>query len=584
MSDSGDDLRVRPGRIRQSRSRRAPKSFVGQVLKAANKAGGVGARGRLGRERGSTFGRGRGRALAAERGLLSNARRVIVKARVVRHKGHAFRSAPLATHVAYLRRDGVTRDDQKARMFDARSDSADTAAAFVDRCNDDRHHFRFIVSPEDATEMEDLRAFTRDLLREAERDLGTKLDWVGVDHWNTDNPHIHILLRGKADDGADLVISRDYISSGMRARAERLVGLELGPKPERRIHEDLAREVDADRWTRLDRTISAGADETGIVDLRPGRGQTDPNIERLKIGRLQKLERLGLAVPIGPTQWMLAEDAESRLRDLGLRCDIIKTMHRALTEARIERSTIDFAIHGENDRPPLIGRLVARGLADELSEKAFAIIDGVDGRAHHLRFSNIEATSDAAPGAIVELRRFEDAIGAERVALAVRSDLLLDEQVKADGATWLDRRLVERTETPLAHAGFGQEVREALSARIDHLSATGLARRQGQRVVFARDLLGTLRRRELDAIGAKLAGETGLPYRPKTEGANVAGTYRQRLTLASGRFAMIDDGLGFQLVPWSPSLETRLGKHISGVMSPGDGVDWSFGRKRGLGI
>lgn len=583
MSDRRDDLRIRPGRIRQSRPGRSPKSFVAQVLTAANRAGGVGTRGRLGKMKRSTFGRGRGRAFAAERGLLSTARRVVVKARVVRHKSRDFRSAPLVTHVAYLRRDGVTHDEQKAQMFDARSDTAD-AAAFVERCKNDRHHFRFIVSPEDAAEMEGLRAFTRDLLREAERDLGTKLDWVGVDHWNTDNPHIHMLLRGKADDGADLVISRDYISNGMRARAERLVGLELGPKPEQRIHEDLAREVGADRWTRLDRAIIAGADETGIVDLRPGARQSDPIIERLKIGRLQKLARLGLAVPIGPAQWMLAEDAESRLRDLGLRGDIIKTMHRALTEACIERSTIDFAIHGENDRPPLIGRLVARGLTDELSEKAFAIIDGVDGRAHHLRFPNIEATSDVAPGAIVELRRFEDAIGAERVALAVRSDLLLDDQVKAEGATWLDRRLVERTETPLAHASFGQEVREALSARIDHLSATGLAQRQGQRVVFARDLLGTLRRRELDAIGAKLAGETGLPYQPKTEGANVAGTYRQRLTLASGRFAMIDDGLGFQLVPWSPSLETKLGKHISGVMAPGGGVDWSFGKKLGLGI
>ena len=158
-----------------------------------------------------------------------------------------------------------------------------------------------------------------------------------------------------------------------------------------------------------------------------------------------------------------------------------------------------------------------------------------------------------------------------------RAQYVGEEYIAAGGA-------VMRDLLPLAHAGFGQEVREALSARIDHLSVTGLAQRQGQRVIFARDLLGTLRRREFDAIGAKLAGETGLPYRPKAEGANIAGTYRQRLTLASGRFAMIDDGLGFQLVPWSPSLETKLGKHISGVMSPGGGVDWSFGRKRGLGI
>jgi hypothetical protein len=195
----------------------------------------------------------------------------------------------------------------------------------------------------------------------------------------------------------------------------------------------------------------------------------------------------------------------------------------------------------------------------------------------------VEATSDAAPGGIIELRRYADARGAERVALAVRSDLSLADQVRAEGATWHDRRLVERMETPLAHAGFGQEVREALSARIEHLAGAGLASHQGQRVTFARDLLATLRRRELDAVGAKLASETGRSYRLTTSGANVAGVYRHRLSLASGRFAMIDDGLGFQLVPWSPSLEPKRGQHISGVMSPG-GVDWSFGRKRGLGI
>jgi hypothetical protein len=111
VTDGGDDLRIRPGRVRQTRPGRTPKSFVSQVLKAANKAGGVGARGRFGRARACTFGRGRGRALAAERGLFSNTRRVIIKARVVRQKGHGFRSAPLATHVAYLRREGVTRDE-----------------------------------------------------------------------------------------------------------------------------------------------------------------------------------------------------------------------------------------------------------------------------------------------------------------------------------------------------------------------------------------------------------------------------------------------------------------------------------------
>jgi len=120
--------------------------------------------------------------------------------------------------------------------------------------------------------------------------------------------------------------------------------------------------------------------------------------------------------------------------------------------------------------------------------------------------------------------------------------------------------------------------------RAEHLTREGLARRQGQRLLFARNLLDTLRTRELnDAVG-KIVAETGLIYRPSAEGEHVAGIYRQRLALSSGRFAMIDDGLGFQLVPWRPALEQLLGRQVSGVMLPSGGVDWSFGRKPGLGL
>ncbi|KAA8393681.1 DUF3363 domain-containing protein, partial [Acetobacter sp. DmW_125124] len=110
------------------------------------------------------------------------------------------------------------------------------------------------------------------------------------------------------------------------------------------------------------------------------------------------------------------------------------------------------------------------------------------------------------------------------------------------------------------------------------------ARRQGERVVFAPDLIGTLSQRDLDQAAARLAAQTGLEHRPAKEGEIVSGVYRQRVNLSSGRFAMVDDGLGFQLVPWRPALEQKLGRHVSGTMSPGGAVDWHFGRKRGLGI
>ena len=123
-----------------------------------------------------------------------------------------------------------------------------------------------------------------------------------------------------------------------------------------------------------------------------------------------------------------------------------------------------------------------------------------------------------------------------------------------------------------------------MDRRIDHLVEQDLARRQGERVILARDLLNTLRRRELDEAAARLSAETGLAHRPSAEGEHVSGVYRQRVTLASGRFAMIDDGMGFQLVPWRPALEHRLGQHVTGTLTPGGGVDWNIGPKRGLGM
>ena len=584
MTTRDDHLRVRPGRINHgNRGAKRPQTFVGEVMRAAKRAGHVGDsfRSSQGSSR-SRFGRGRRAAVSIQ--LRSNARRVVMKARVVRHQGSRFRSAPLPKHIKYLKREGVSRDGEDARMFDASSDVADERA-FAERCKDDRHHFRFIISPEDAAELENLRAFTRELLDDVERDLGTKLDWVAVDHWNTDNPHVHVLIRGRTDDGQDLVISRAYISRGFRDRAAERVTMELGPRSEREIQSALEREVEAERWTSLDRALRNIADEgAGIADLRPGAPDLDPGLRRLMLGRADKLERLGLAGRIAPACWTLKPGLEPILRDLGLRGDIIKTMHRVMTGAGREPDVAGFALHGEDPSDPVLGRLVERGLHDELKGSAYAIVEGIDGRTHHLQFSDLEFTGDAAPGAIVEARAYEDTQGRKRLSLATRSDLTVQQQISAPGATWLDRQLLAREPAMTGSGGFGIEVRDAMDRRAEHLAAEGLARRQGQRVLFARNLLDTLRRQELNGAAGKLAVETGLVYRPSVEGEHVAGIYRQRVILSSGRFAMIDDGLGFQLVPWRPALEQQLGRQLSGVMLPSGGVDWSFGRKRGLGL
>lgn len=579
MSDE-NTFSIRPGRIRSSSGQRA-RPFISQALAATQRAGGKASRsGKITSGSRSHFGRGKRASVQAIRRLSPRSRVAVIKTRVVRH---GQRSAPLATHLSYLQRDGVTSDGEKAQLFGPEADQID-AKDFAERCEDDRHHFRFIVSPEDAVEMADLKSFTRDLMHQAEKDLGTKLNWVGVDHRNTEHPHIHVIARGRADDGNDLVIARDYISEGMRARAQDLVTQELGLRTDRDILNTLERQIGSDRWTGLDRQLAKEGGRNGITDLAPQPDRQPDNHHALKVGRLRKLESLGLAEQVGPGQWVIDESAETTLRDFGARGDIIKRIHRGLSERAIERSAASYVLAGENLDDPIIGRLVDRGLDDELKGTAYAVVDGVDGRTHHIRLPHIDAAADSAPGSIVELRKFDDAKGRRRVALAVRSDLPIERQVTATGATWLDRHAIAREPMLLGEGGFGADVRDALKRRADHLIAEGLAKRQGQRVIFDRDLLNKLRNRELKAVGEKLATEIGRPHTPSKTGDYVTGTYQRRITLASGRFAMINDGLGFQLVPWTPSIEKHLSKHISGVARGNGGVDWDFGRNRGIGF
>ena len=208
------------------------------------------------------------------------------------------------------------------------TDAADVKA-FEERSHSDRHQFRFIVAPEDGIELHDLRGFTRHLMQRMERDLGTRLEWIAVDHWDTDNPHTHVVLRGKDQTGEDLVIGREYISHGMRKRASELATAWLGPRTDLEIHASLRRDVDQERWTGLDRELHArakdgcphaGADPRGMGDLRR---------RALLIGRLQRLQSMGLARQLEPGAWELRPDAQNVLQRLGERRDIIRTMQRA---------------------------------------------------------------------------------------------------------------------------------------------------------------------------------------------------------------------------------------------------------------
>ena len=266
---------------------------------------------------------------------------------------------------------------------------------FTERGTSDRHQFRFIVAPEDGAELSDMRAFTRELMDQVQSDLGTRLDWVAVDHFNTGHPHSHVVIRGKDDRGGDLIIAQDYITTG--GAPPRRASRHPRARPGQRAG-NLAQTRDRDhrqRLTRIDRAMIADLDASRALDLRPTQHQVRAEADTtLRLGRLKTLERMGLAQQVESGVWPLSKDIEPTLQALGERGDIIKAMSRALKRRGQSRSPEAMVIDaGGEASAPKIGWVIDKRLVDELDDRMGLIVDGVDGRVRH-----VEVDGDSAAG------------------------------------------------------------------------------------------------------------------------------------------------------------------------------------------
>ncbi len=650
-----DEFEPRLGRLRSRPPRRA-RRYLQRVLAATNLARGSAAFGarKATTAAGSRIGRaaGVGRLLAVRTHPAAlGRRRVVIKTRIVRLAGKGASAA--AAHLRYLRRDGTTRDGERGAFYGPAGEDLD-ARSFLERGAGDRHQFRFIVSPEDGAEYEDLKPLVRRLMARAEADLGTRLDWVAVDHFNTGHPHSHIIVLGHDAKGRDLVIAPDYLTRGLRERAAELVELDLGPRSTRDIARSQLAEIEAERLTAIDRRLIRLGGPERIVDASGGRAFE----QTLRAGRLAKLARLGLADAIGQGRWRLAPDLAATLARMGERGDIIRTMQRAFSAARVERAAADRVIYdpAPAGAVPLIGRVLARGLADELRDRHYLIVDAIDGRSHYVALGREEAdgvgqnsvvrvtpqraairevdrtivavaganhgrydiaahlacdprANEAfaqshvrrleamrragagivrepsgswriAPDHLERVERFEVArLGERPVVIELLSAEPLERLTSADGASWLDHRLLGEN-VPARDAGFGSAVRAAEARRRQWLIAEGLGQDVAGAFQPAPNMIAVLRRRELLRVAAMLSREFGLPYSEGGTGMPLDGIYRRRLDLVSGRFALVERAHDFTLVPWRPVLDPHLGKPVSGIMRA-TGISWTIGRGRG---
>ncbi|AEW92276.1 dihydropteroate synthase [Klebsiella pneumoniae] len=193
--------------------------------------------------------------------------------------------------------------------------------------------------------------------------------------------------------------------------------------------------------------------------------------------------------------------------------------------------------------------------------------DGIATRTGHLRPED----------ALDEIVRFFEA----RVSALRRSGVAADRLILDPG---MDRRLVHGETADLAPTGFGQQVREAMDQRREHhIEQRDATRNRDGRIFYRRNLLATLREREVARAGAEMAEGKALPFRAAKDGESVSGKFTGTVQLTSGKFAIVEKSHEFTLVPWRPIIDRQLGREVAGIMQGGS-VSWQLGRQRGLGL
>jgi type IV secretory pathway VirD2 relaxase len=538
-----DEFEPKLGKIR-SRGRKRGRKYFHRVLQATMLAGGhlrIGSSARKAKFHGSQIGRGAGigRVLGSrDRYAAFRSRRVVVKSRIVKLAGNGIKGA--RAHLRYIRRDGVTRDGHPGELYSAELDQID-GKAFIERSTGDRHQFRFIVAPEDGAEYDDLRPFVRRLMTQMEEDLGTRLEWVAVDHYNTGHPHSHIILRGKDNRGQDLVIAREYITKGLRERAAELVTLDLGPRSDLEIENRLRNEVGQERLTSIDRRLLRDREGEGLVRSV----DKDAFQQTLRAGRLQKLKHLGLAEEVRPGEWRLAGDLEETLKHMGERGDIIRTMQREMTEKGVARAAADYVIFdpAAKDSRPIIGRVVARGLSDETNDRHYLIVDALDGRTHYVDIGKGEATEPAPEGAIVRIdpkhpepRQVDRTVSEIAAANGGRYDVDIHLRHDPSASARFAETHVRRLEAiRRATGGVEREADGTWVIAPDHLErAAAFERRQAQAAPVVVQTLSSLPlERQVGAEGAtwldrELVAETPEPVRDEGFGRDVRAAQARR--------------------------------------------------------
>ncbi len=486
------------------------------------------------------------------------------------------------------------------------------------------------MSPEDGHAFEDLKSNTRTLMAQMESDLGQKLDWVAVDHHNTGHPHTHIVIRGRDGRGRDLVIARNYLTQGLRRRAEELATRRLGPRRDLEIIRAQQSEVSQDRFTGLDQKL-ADLERDDRIIIEPASGTRDRFDRNLHLRRLAHLQSRHLAKPDGAHQWQMKRGWERTLNSMGRRGDVIRSL-AAEHSAQITENALKLWGDRSGDEPALLGEVLKSGPDDELRDRRFLIVRDFEGVTWHVPGGENLALAD---GAIIEVAQ---CAGEPRPA-----DRTIDKIAERNGGFYSND--LHAAFDPSSTAAY----RETHKRRLESLRRTGIVQRQpdgtwdipddylkraaafersrgGPKVAVKSwlsiadqiesrgpvwldrlsdneipNLRSAIEKRhlvlkargspdktamaqaELYEAAKAHALNTGETYRALSTGDQFRGRYKGHLDLGQGRMALLSNGKEFTLVPWRRDLTHLRGRDLSIERTP-SGIRFSITRSRTRGL
>ena len=445
-------------------------------------------------------------------------RRVVVKASYIKSSNEKHRSR-IRHHLNYVGRETTPEEEKSLRLYSQTEEHVDINLKISD-FEKAPHFFSVIISPEDGDKL-DLKKFTREFVHTIETDLRTKLDWVAGNHFDTNEPHVHVLINGLDDRGKRLLMKRDYVSHGLRVRASQTVNKELGLRNINDIISTLKIDINSSRKSVLDVIINKNK-KSGKFNLAAVSSESLNDIPKYLLeDRLRFLENKQLAVRVNNHEWQLKDTFIDELKSLERSTSIIEKLS---TGWKIGQHNCEIISSANIDERTIKGHVVERGYVDDMGDKEYLVVKSKEKSFSYVELEKYSEKSPARVGEFIRVDTTKPFLGAKK------SDSTILEVAQGHGGIYdakMHALLVEK-EARLPPGVTAAEYAQVHVKRLEVLRRIGLVKEIGEgRFAIPKDYLARLND---EAEKSKLGHKPHIKITRLSPSKLAQGTLRPRLT------------------------------------------------------